>query len=152
MKIRKVLAEKQRNKVFTVPSDATVKAAAEILCQHRIGALLVTEPGTEPAEYVGIITERDILNQICYVGEVCQLKVAELMTADLIVSKSDDDVEQVMGIMTLERIRHIPVIEEKKVIGLVSIGDIIKSLQKEQQIRIRHLSDYVGNARKSDVF
>ncbi len=154
MKLSKVLADKRGgDKIYTINAGTTIKEAAKKLGSLRIGCLLVVEPASSPVKYVGIISERDIIKAISSDGiDISVVKVDEIMTKNLIVANKDDDVEYVMNVMTRHNIRHLPIIGGKTVIGLVSRGDIINTIQEDREIQIRWLSDYTGGSHKSEVF
>jgi len=141
MQVREILEAKSSQDVATITSAETVQAAVDKLCEKRIGALLVINEEGEP---VGIITERDVLTQACrdiqaFGGRL----VADVMTRDLVCALPDDNVDYLMQVMTQNRIRHLPIIEEQQVIGLVSIGDLIKSQLEISQVENHMLKDYL---------
>jgi len=141
MQVREVLETKPSQKVATITPDEAVKAAIDKLCEQNIGALLVVNEHGEP---VGIITERDVLTQASKdVQAFGGHRVADVMTRDLVCALPDDNVEYVMQVMTQNRIRHLPIIEEQKVIGLVSIGDLIKSQLEISRVENHMLKDYL---------
>lgn len=150
MNIRDILQEKGLV-VVTVDSGQTIHDAISKLNKHRIGALVVTG---EDGETVGIITERDIL-QVC--GERCdRLKespsqddynclslVKDAMTSDIIVGVPDDDLNYVMGVMTKNHIRHLPVVDGGDLAGIISIGDLVNAHFEEKVFENRTLRDYI---------
>ena len=143
MKVEKILENKGKE-VFSVHIEAIVSDALNILNEKNIGALLVLD---NFQNIQGIVTERDIMRN-CYRSQtnVKGLAVKDVMTPHekLIVARADDDVNDLMGAMTQNHIRHIPVVDEHdKVIGMVSIGDIIKAMLKDKDYQIRHLKDYI---------
>lgn len=152
MKLKKLLAEKKKEELYTIASDSTVKEAAKILSEHHIGALLVTDSQSASVRYVGIISEHDIIRQCCYDKDLKNVKVKEIMTKDMIVATVEDEVEYVMKIMSRHHIRHIPIIEDSQIAGLLSMSDIVESLYEEDEIHIRYLSDYMGGTYGSKVF
>ncbi len=146
MKIKAILEEKGiRKNIVSVTSDTKLKDVAITLCEHGVGALLVKKPGTEPPHYIGIVSERDLLRIICTDDDFRTIPVEHVMTRDMIIAKGDDPIEYVMQIMTQKHIRHIPVVENRVIIGILSIRDVVNSLLTEKNLQIRHLSDYVGN-------
>lgn len=150
MKLKKVLAEKSRKKINTISGQASLKEAAETLCERGVGALLVVDG--EPDKYIGIISERDIIKKICNSADLNEIRVTDIMTRDLIVAKSEDNVDYVMSVMDRKHIRHIPVMEGDKIVGVLSIRDIIRSKLEENTIEIRHLSDYVCGTNRNEVY
>ncbi len=142
MKIRNILSEKGSS-VWSVAPKTTVKEAVDTLVQHNIGALLVIDGGNP----IGIITERDILRLTASDPEgLSRLKVEDVMTRDLIICHSDDDIDTVMGVLTQARIRHIPIVDEGQISGMISIGDLVKAKLQEGAVTIKYLRDYItGN-------
>jgi CBS domain-containing protein len=150
MKIKNIFGEKGTD-VVTIEQDETVQEAICKLNEHRIGALVVTD---ERGETCGIITERDILRH-CGQRWValsepspreemsCPSLVREVMTKDLIVGVPDDSLDYVMGVMTKNRIRHLPVMDGKKLVGIVSIGDVVNAHLEETEFENRMLKDYI---------
>jgi CBS domain-containing protein len=110
--------------VKTVKPDETVRAFAEHLKDERIGAMIVSHDG---AAVDGIISERDLAYGLAaHGGKLPDMKVSELMTKVVIVCTPEDDIEEVMNLMTQRRIRHLPVKAGDKLIGIISIGDVVK--------------------------
>lgn len=151
MLIRDLLLEKGRS-VETIAADQTVHAAIGQLNRHRIGALVVTG---EHGEIVGIISERDILN-VC--GEHCGNlgnppggkpacpQVVDAMTRDVVIGVPSDDLNYAMGIMVKNRIRHLPIMEDGKLAGIISIGDLVNAHIEEKVIENRTLREYIHGA------
>jgi CBS domain-containing protein len=143
MKVEKILENKGKE-VFSVHIEAIVSDALNILNEKNIGALMVLDSSQN---IQGIVTERDIMRH-CYHSQtnIKGLAIKDVMTPreKLIVARADDDVNDLMGAMTQNRVRHIPVVNEQdKVVGMVSIGDIIKAMLKDKDYQIRHLKDYI---------
>lgn len=139
MKIREVLDRKGRN-VVTVAPETTVAAAVRLLVRHEIGSVVVTR---EP-EILGILTERDVLRLTDRDPTVLALlPVGEVMTTELVVASPDDDLPQVMEIMTERRVRHLPVVEDEALQGLISIGDVVNALRRRAEHENHFLRDYV---------
>jgi CBS domain-containing protein len=126
----------------TITPDKTVQDAINLLNQLNIGALPVCN---ERGELAGIITERDILRLLGKpdFARALQRKVADVMTKNLIICVPDDSIENAMHVMTNERIRHLPIIQERTLIGILSIGDVVKAKLDDASAEIRFLRDYV---------
>lgn len=140
MKVREILQTKGAA-VVTIEPDRTVHEAMKILCQHRIGALIVRESGGELA---GIISERDILREGADRCEALKdTPVREVMTEDLIIGVPDDRLDYVMGIMTKNRIRHLPILDNGELAGIISIGDVVNAHLGETAFENRLLRDYI---------
>jgi CBS domain-containing protein len=139
MRILDILRTKGEE-VISVAPDQTVLAAVRILAEHRIGALVVRQAD----DIVGIITERDVLNLVARdPALVATTRVADVMTRDLIVGVPDDDLDYVLNIMTNNRIRHLPIVDESKLAGLVSIGDVVNAVRRSVESENRLLKDYI---------
>ncbi len=141
MKLRDVLRVKGSH-VFTIGPDHTVQDAVRVLMQHRVGALLVVDwQGTA----LGIITERDVLRECQNRREQLDtLPVRDAMTRDLILGLPDDDINYTMGIMTQNRVRHLPVIDDGTIAGMISIGDMVKACLEETEYENRYLREYIS--------
>ncbi len=140
MKIRDVLKTKG-DEVITIDLNKSVHEAIKVLVEHNIGALLVLDTHGKPA---GIISERDILRVSAERSDLLKkIKVKEVMTKDLIIGVLDDDIEYIMGIMTKNRIRHLPVLDEERVAGMISIGDVVKAQLVEKEFDNRYLKQYM---------
>ncbi|HHB81496.1 MAG TPA: CBS domain-containing protein, partial [Aliiroseovarius sp.] len=111
--------------VFTIPPETSVADAAGMLSEKRIGALIVSEDGTTPS---GILSERDIVRELGRRGPACMAdKVADLMTAKLVTCTGECVTDEVLGRMTEGRFRHMPVMQGEAMIGVISIGDVVKA-------------------------
>ena len=139
MKIRNLLRTKG-HEVVTVPPSFPLQDAIKLLVEHNIGSLVVAQK----AVVMGILTERDILR---LASEGCarmeRMKVEEVMTRDVIVGLPDDSLDYVMEIMTRNRIRHLPVVDDGWMQGIVSIGDVISALGKNVAVENRYMRDYI---------
>ncbi len=136
MLVRQILKEKREQGVETVAPGITVSQAVEILSARRFGTLVVSEDG-ETA--LGILSERDIVRELGKRGVEClDVTVAELMTTNLVNCTRDDTVDHVLTKMTEGRFRHMPVVEGGKMVGLISLGDVVKArlsdLTKEKDV------------------
>ena len=139
MKIRDILRTKG-HEVVTASPDQTVLAAMKTLVQHNIGAVVVTDGD----EIAGILTERDVLRLGAKdPAALGTKKVGEVMTKDLVIGVLDDDLEYVMGVMSRNRIRHLPVLEDERLAGILSIGDVVNACRKNAESENRYLKDYI---------
>jgi CBS domain-containing protein len=126
--------------IHCVRPDDTVLAALGVMAEHDIGAVLVLEGD----ELAGILTERDYARKVVLVGRASKdSPVRAIMTADVVCVAPDRSIEDCMALMTEQRIRHLPVVENGQVIGLVSIGDLVKATIDEQQFTINQLKNYI---------
>jgi CBS domain-containing protein len=140
MRIRDILRTKGHD-VVTVGPDQPVLAAVRILAEHRIGALVVRSRD----QVEGIISERDILNLAASdPARLTSERVADVMTTEVIVGVPEDDLDYVMNIMTQNRIRHLPIVDEDGgLVGLVSIGDVVNAVRRSVEAENRHLKEYI---------
>ena len=147
MRLRDILAEKGSD-VFTIGGERTVHEAVHALNRHRVGALVVTGPG---GRVEGIVSERDVLHAAAGTwddaGEprerLRDRPVSELMTSEVIVATLDDDLDYAMGIMTQNRIRHLPVVFEGRLAGIVSIGDVVRAHLRQSAYENKMMRDYI---------
>jgi len=123
MTIASILATKG-NKVVTIRPEQSIRDALRVLAEHNIGALVAVDPGLRP---VGILSERDVVRAAVRDESVFGLTVSQLMTRDVIVGVPGDDLAAVGHTMIQRHIRHLPVVEGGKLIGMVSIGDVVKA-------------------------
>jgi CBS domain-containing protein len=133
MKVREIL-EHKGHRVVTIRPDATVATAVHRMALERIGALVASEDGTSIA---GILSERDVVRGLAQEGAgilATDRRVADLMTAGVRTCGPDDAVKAVMAEMTRHRFRHMPVVEQNRLVGLVSIGDVVKSRLDEMEL------------------
>jgi CBS domain-containing protein len=145
MKLQEILMVKG-SLVYTIGPEATLLEVVETLVEHRIGALVVCRGGAAGREeLLGIITERDILHW-CGAGSrpLGDVKAGEAMSPALITSTPDDEVERIMGLMTTHRIRHLPVLCEGRLAGMISIGDVVKAQHDRLAMENRFMKDYIG--------
>jgi CBS domain-containing protein len=137
--VRDVLARKGSG-LWSVDPDSTVFEALQTLAARNIGAILVLE-GTH---LVGILSERDYARQVILKGKTSkETPVREIMTREVVSVRPDQTIDDCMAIMTDKRCRHLPVVVGNDVIGVLSIGDIVKALLEEQRYRIEQLEGYI---------
>jgi len=140
MRISDILRGKG-NDVSTVRPDATVRQLLAALAERNIGALVVSEDGES---IVGIVSERDVVRQLHERGAgLLEATVSSIMTADVRSCGPDENVEDLRATMTDHRIRHVPVVAEAKLVGIVSIGDVVKSTISELETEREHLVGYI---------
>lgn len=137
--VKQVLTEKGRD-VWAVPPDATIYEALELMAEKNIGAVLVMDDD----DLVGIFSERDYARKVILQGKSSrETPVRDGMTEEVICVRPDQSVEGCMSLMTEKRIRHLPVLEEERVVGVISIGDVVKSVISQQANTIEHLESYI---------
>ncbi len=125
MQVHQILASKTDDVVVTIAPTASMGEAAALLSARRIGAVIVTGEGDAP---LGILSERDIVRELGRQGAAClQTKVSEAMTAKLVTCTREDSAHDVMTRMTDGRFRHMPVMDGARMVGLISIGDVVKA-------------------------
>jgi CBS domain-containing protein len=128
------------HKVHSVGPDSTVYDAIRAMAEENIGSLLVMEGG----KIVGIVTERHYARNVALKGRASPAtRVEDIMERRVLYAKPDQSVEECMAIMTDKRVRHLPVIEQEKVTGLVSIGDLVKSIISDQKFTIDQLEHFI---------
>ncbi len=141
MKVRDMLATKS-DQVATIRPDATIEAALHRLKLERVGALVVSEEGQTVA---GIISERDIVRGLPdRGGALLEMKVSEIMTLSVKTCGLNASVQEIMVEMTRSRFRHMPVISDGKLCGIISIGDVVKNRLEELETETHVLRDYIG--------
>jgi CBS domain-containing protein len=138
--IRFVLDAKSSSDVYWLPPDASVYEAIELMATKSIGAVLVLEAG----QLVGIMSERDYARKVILKGKSSrETPIKEIMSSPVVFVTPDCRVDQAMALMTERRIRHLPIVEHGRVIGVVSIGDLVKFVVNEQAATINHLHAYI---------
>lgn len=140
MRVRDVLTAKGDSTVFTISPDASVDDLLDALAEHNIGALVVSGDGRSMA---GIVSERDIVRKLRGVDSPRTATVAQIMTTDVQVCHPDDSFGSLMAAMTEYRVRHIPVLEDESVVGVLSIGDAVKFRMDQLEFERDQLSNYV---------
>ena len=131
--------------VATIAPQATVYSALEMMAEREIGALPVVENG----RLVGMFSERDYARKVELLGRASRsTAVSELMTSKVYYVQPDQTIEDCMALMTDKHIRHLPVMDGEKLVGLISIGDVVKSIIIDQEITIRSLQNYITGSNK----
>jgi CBS domain-containing protein len=138
------ILEEKGTDALAIEADATVFDAIKRMVEANVGSLLVTERG----KLSGIVTERDYLRRVTLEGRTeKETPVREIMTSELVYVTPDTSIDECMAVMTERRIRHLPVLNEgREIAGVVSIGDVVKFRSKQQDVRIRLLTDYISSA------
>jgi len=140
MKTVQQLLKAKGQEVWTVRPDQTVYAALELMAEKEIGALVVVERD----QVIGILSERDYARKVVLRGVTSrETKVAEIMSKRVVFVRPDQTVEECLGLMTQKRCRHLPVLKEKKLVGLISIGDAVKEIIAAKEHRISQLENYI---------
>ena len=134
------LLNSKGNQIWSVEPKATIFEALEIMSEKEIGALLVMEDG----KLTGIFSERDYARKVILKGKSSkETLVGELMTKKVFYIDSQKTINDCMAMMTAKRIRHVPVIEDNQVVGIVTIGDVVNQIISEQEVTINHLENYI---------
>ena len=130
------------NEIMTISPGEPVAAALAILEERRIGALLVLD---EHRRIAGILSERDLVRAMHkHHGELFSKRVGDLMTTRVVTCSSKDPVVAIMGMMTAQRFRHVPVVDDGKLVGMISIGDVVKSRIEEAEAEVDALRQYIS--------
>lgn len=139
-----ILRSKADSTVHTIAPDATVFEAVQLMAQKNIGALLVTDAG----RIVGIVSERDYARKVVLLSRSSRdTPLRDIMTGAVMYVNPQQTSEQCMALMTENRLRHLPVLEDGRLIGLISIGDLVKHIISEQQFVIDQLEHYITGHR-----
>ena len=138
--VKQVLNQKEIKEVWHITADNTVYEAIQAMASKEVGALLVMKRFT----LEGIISERDYAREVILKGRSStDTRVAEIMTSNVISVPSSESVESSLAVMTENHIRHLPVVDENKVVGVLSIGDLVKVIISDQQSTIKELESYI---------
>ena len=142
MKTVQQLLESKRYSVVSVAPSSTVLDALQVMADKEIGAVVVIDDG----HLVGIFSERDYARKVVLQNKSSKdTPVREIMTEKVVCVRPEQTIEDCMGLMTDKRIRHLPVLEQKKVIGVISIGDVVKEMLSEKEFVIKQLESYIHN-------
>jgi CBS domain-containing protein len=141
--VRQILKNKGSQAWSTEPA-ATVYAALQLMAEKEIGALLVLAEG----KLVGIFSERDYARKVILHGKTsAETQVGEIMTPDVVTVSPDQTIADCMALMTEKRFRHLPVVEGDQILGVISIGDVVKAIISDQQFVIKQLESYISGDR-----
>jgi CBS domain-containing protein len=143
MRIHQVLATKASQDVVTISPDATVRDLLRMLAEHNVGALVVSRDGSAVE---GIVSERDIVRRLHDGDNVLSEPVSSIMTVEVATCAPEDLVNDLMQVMTERRIRHLPVTENDVLVGIISIGDVVKHRMSELEFERDQLDSYVHSS------
>ena len=143
MKIKQILNGKKLNTIFSVTSGTSVYDTLVLMAEKNIGAVMVVDDG----KLSGIFSERDYARKIILKGKHSdETPVSDVMTAKVITIEPDKKIEDVMQIMSDKHIRHLPVVDGEKLIGIISISDVVTAIITDQKERIAHLEGYISGS------
>jgi CBS domain-containing protein len=138
--VQQILNNKQIDEIWSILPDATVYEAVQMLADKRVGALLVMQD----TELLGIISERDYAREVILKGRASkETRVKDIMSSNVISVPSTEGVQASLGVMTNNRIRHLPVVDGGVVQGVISMGDLVKDIISDQQSTIEQLENYI---------
>lgn len=141
MKLVKHLLDSKGREIISIVQEASVYDAIKLMADHGVGSLLVMDGD----ELKGIVTERDYARKVIIKGRSSEsTRVGEIMTKDLVTTTSAQTVNECMTMMSERRIRHLPVMSGKEVVGLISIGDLVQAIISDQQEEIEQLENYIS--------
>lgn len=140
MKLVKEVLEAKDSQIWSIQPEATVYAAIERMADKEVGALLVLEAD----KLVGVVTERDYIRKVALQGKSSQTtQVREIMTSPVIYVNPADTLEKCMALMTLRRVRHLPVLDGEQLVGIISMRDLVKAIIAKQVSLIQQLERYI---------
>jgi CBS domain-containing protein len=141
VKLVKHLLDRKGRYIISVKPDDSVLDAIRVMAEKNIGAVVVMQGD----ELLGIMSERDYARKVIVKGRASDsTPVADIMTADVLTTSGAETVNACMGVMTKNKIRHLPVVEDDTVIGMISIGDLVEAIIADQQEEIEHLEHYIS--------
>jgi len=141
MKLVQHLLDSKGHEIISVTADASVLDAIKIMAERAVGSLLVMQGD----ELQGIMTERDYARKVIIKGRSSETtEVGEIMTSKVCTAAVHDTVNNCMTVMTKRKIRHLPVVDDGKVVGMISIGDLVQAIITDQQEEIEHLEHYIS--------
>ncbi len=143
MRLQEILRVKG-NAVHVISPDATMDDVAQQMIAHNCGSLVVCKGGDRDGAMEGIITERDIL-KVCAArrGPLDRVRVAEVMTRHPMTGTPYDTIDDTMGLMTEKRVRHLPILDDDRLVGIISIGDIVKAQHDQTALENHYLKSYI---------
>jgi CBS domain-containing protein len=138
--VAQVLNSKPDHVIFTIEETASVYDSISLMAQKQIGAVVVTKDG----KIVGIMTERDYARKVVLMDRVSRLTpVRDIMSSPVRFVRPNQTTDECMTLMTERRMRHLPVLQDEKLVGMISIGDLVKNIMWEQKQTIQHLEGYI---------
>ena len=138
--VNQILQAKGITEVWTATPDESVRDVLQMLIERKIGALPVVDGG----KLVGIISERDYIRKVALSKELSlESPVSQIMTSQVMIISPSESLDNCMALMTDKRVRHLPVLDGDKLIGIVSIGDLVKNIISDQEFRIAQLENYI---------
>lgn len=141
MKLVKHLLDRKGGEIISIVAEASVLEAIKLMADRSVGSLLVMDG----EELTGIVTERDYARKVIIKGRSSEsTQVGEIMTTEVYTAGNEQTVNECMTVMNDRRIRHLPVVENNKVIGIISIGDLVQAIIADQQEEIEHLGHYIS--------
>jgi CBS domain-containing protein len=136
-----VILERKGGDVVTTSADATLLDVTHMLKEHNIGALVVSSP-TQAVQ--GVISERDVVRTLARLGtQALECHVSDAMTEVVATCGMETTADELMALMTQRRIRHVPVVDDDRLVGIVSIGDVVKTRHEELEVQAQSLEEYV---------
>ena len=140
--VTNILANKAKE-TFTISPESSVYQALEMMVEKNVSALIIMDG----EQIAGIFTERDYARKVILKGKASkETPVKDIMTKDLITVTAGTSIDDCMQLMTSKYIRHLPVVEEKKLIGIISIGDVVRHIIEDQKFLIENMGNYIGGA------
>lgn len=141
MKLVRHLLDVKGSEIISIRSDASVLDAIRLMAERAVGSLLVMDGD----DLVGIVTERDYARKVIIKGRSSDsTRVREIMTSEVRTATTDQTVNDCMQVMTRRKIRHLPVVDGGRVVGMISIGDLVQAIIESQQEEIQHLEQYIS--------
>ena len=138
----KTILDNKGHEFWSVTPDTSVYDALQLMSEKAVGSVLVVENG----EVRGIFTERDYARKVVLDGKSSpNTRVTEIMTSQVLCTRPEQTIEEAMALMTEKRVRHLPVLADGKIVGVVSIGDLVKAVISEQRFLIKQLENYINS-------
>lgn len=141
MRVSDVLASKGSDAIFTISPNASIRELLDVLAERNIGAMVVSDDGES---MIGIVSERDVVRKLRDVDNARDVTVASIMTTDVQVAAPEDSFKSLMLAMTEHRVRHIPVLDDGRLVGVLSIGDAVKHRMEQLEFERDQLNKYVS--------